>query len=81
MSVTQRTVDDDTVVSLDYSLRLDNGEVIDRSSGDEPLQFIQGYEEIIPGLENALYGMIVGEEKLPFSDRVVIQGALTQRRI
>ncbi len=64
MNATQRTVVDDTVVSLDYSLRLENGEEVDRSNGDEPLQFIQGNEEIIPGLENALYGMIVGEEKL-----------------
>ena len=64
MSVSQRTVADDTVVSLDYSLRLDSGEEIDRSSDDEPLQFIQGREQIIPGLENALYGMIVGDEKL-----------------
>lgn len=64
MSASQRTVDDDIVVTLDYSLRLDNGEEIDRSGGEEPLQFIQGREQIIPGLENALYGMIVGDEKL-----------------
>lgn len=64
MSVTQQTVVDDTVVSLDYSLRLDDGDEIDRSSGDEPLQFIQGHEQIIPGLENALYGMNIGDEKL-----------------
>lgn len=63
MSATQRTVAEDTVVSLDYSLRLESGEEIDSSSKDEPLQFIQGQEQIIPGLENALYGMVVGEEK------------------
>lgn len=63
MSATQRSVIDDTVVSLDYSLRLDSGEEIDSSSEGEPLQFIQGQEQIIPGLENALYGMVVGEEK------------------
>lgn len=63
MSATQRTVEDDTVVSLDYKLLLDSGEEIDSSSEDEPLQFIQGQEQIIPGLENALYGMVVGEEK------------------
>jgi FKBP-type peptidyl-prolyl cis-trans isomerase SlyD len=62
VSPTQRIVDD-TVVSLDYSLRLDSGEEIDRSRDDEPLQFIQGYEQIIPGLENELYGMVIGEEK------------------
>jgi FKBP-type peptidyl-prolyl cis-trans isomerase SlyD len=62
VSPTQRIVDD-TVVSLDYSLRLDSGEEIDRSRDDEPLQFIQGHEQIIPGLENELYGMVIGEEK------------------
>lgn len=57
------TVKDDLVVSLDYTLRLDDGEVIDSSAGEEPLHFLQGRGQIIPGLERALYGMAVGEEK------------------
>lgn len=59
------TVADELVVSLDYILRLDDGEVIDSSSADdgEPLVFLQGQGDIIPGLEQALYGMAVGEEK------------------
>jgi FKBP-type peptidyl-prolyl cis-trans isomerase SlyD len=56
-------VADDMVVSLDYTLRLDNGDVIDTSAGREPLQFVQGTGGIITGLEDALYGMSVGEEK------------------
>lgn len=56
-------VSDDLVVSLDYTLRLDDGEIIDSSAGEEPLQFLQGRGQIIPGLERALYGMSVGEEK------------------
>jgi len=56
-------VADDLVVSLDYTLQLDDGETIDTSEGDEPLEFIQGHGEIVPGLEQALYGMTVGEEK------------------
>ena len=51
------------VVSLDYSLRLDDGDVIDHSSDGEPLEFLQGSGQIISGLEQALYGMRVGEEK------------------
>lgn len=51
------------VVSLDYELRLDDGEVIDKSEGQDPLEFVQGRGQIIPGLESALYGMQVGEEK------------------
>ncbi len=58
------TVVDGVVVSLDYTLRLDSGEVVDTSAGREPLDFLQGAGQIIGGLENALYGMAVGDEKL-----------------
>jgi FKBP-type peptidyl-prolyl cis-trans isomerase SlyD len=54
---------DDLVVSLDYTLHLDDGEVIDTSQGEDPLEFLQGRGQIIPGLEQALYGMAVGDEK------------------
>jgi len=57
------TVSDDIVVTLDYTLRLDDGEVVDSSSGEEPLQFLQGRGQIIPGLERLLYGMAIGDEK------------------
>ena len=57
------TVSDDIVVTLDYTLRLDDGEVVDSSSGEEPLQFLQGRGQIIPGLERSLYGMAIGDEK------------------
>jgi FKBP-type peptidyl-prolyl cis-trans isomerase SlyD len=56
-------VADGMVVSLDYTLRLDDGQVIDSSDGGDALQFLQGQGQIIPGLEQALYGMRVGEEK------------------
>ncbi|MEI6290905.1 MAG: FKBP-type peptidyl-prolyl cis-trans isomerase, partial [Chloroflexota bacterium] len=56
------TVQDGQVVSMDYTLRVD-GEVIDSSEGTSPLQFIQGSGNIIPGLEQELYGMALGESK------------------
>lgn len=56
-------VKDDLVVSLDYTLRLDGGQIVDSSGGGEPLEFLQGRGSIIPGLERALYGMAVGAEK------------------
>jgi FKBP-type peptidyl-prolyl cis-trans isomerase SlyD len=58
----ETTVQDDFVVSLDYTLRV-AGEVLDTSVGEEPIQFIQGRGHIIPGLEKALYGMKSGDEK------------------
>jgi FKBP-type peptidyl-prolyl cis-trans isomerase SlyD len=50
------------VVSLDYNLIVDE-EVMESTSDAEVIQFIQGLGQIIPGLENALYGMKVGEKK------------------
>ena len=63
MTDTMLKVADGMVVSLDYTLRLDDGQVVDSSNGHEALQFLQGQCQIIPGLEQALYGMEVGEEK------------------
>jgi FKBP-type peptidyl-prolyl cis-trans isomerase SlyD len=55
-------VSDDIVVSLDYTLTVD-GEVVDSTEGDEPLEFLQGHQNIIPGLERELAGMKVGDSK------------------
>ncbi len=56
-------VSKDMVVGLEYTLRLDDGEVVDTSEGRGPLHFLQGHGHIIPGLEKELYGMGLGEEK------------------
>ena len=56
-------VEKDKVVSLDYTLTLDSGDVIDSSEGREPLQYLHGHGTLIPGLERELEGMEVGEEK------------------
>lgn len=58
-----RSVQDDLVISFDYTLRLDDGEVIDSSEGREPLQYLHGRGQIVPGLERELTGMGVGDEK------------------
>ena len=59
----ENKVGDDKVVSLHYTLTSDEGEVLDSSEGGQPLEFIQGQGQIIPGLEKELYDMEVGEEK------------------
>ncbi len=56
------TVQDGQVVSMEYSLHVD-GEMIDSSQGGEPLEFLQGAGNIIPGLEDELYGLEIGEAK------------------
>ncbi len=50
-------------VSIEYTLTLEDKSVIDSNVDAEPLSFVLGSHEIIPGLENALEGMRVGESK------------------
>jgi len=50
-----------SVVLIDYTLTNDQGNVIDTSSGREPLAYLQGHQNIIPGLESALEGKSAGD--------------------
>jgi FKBP-type peptidyl-prolyl cis-trans isomerase SlyD len=52
------TVDKDVVVTLDYHLEVEGQEV---DSG--PIQFLFGHGNIIPGLEDQIKGMAIGDEK------------------
>ena len=55
-------VQNDIVVSMEYTLHVD-GEQIDFSAGQDPLQFLVGYGNIISGLEREMMGMKVGDSK------------------
>ncbi|WP_299809332.1 peptidylprolyl isomerase [uncultured Roseibium sp.] len=50
-------------VRLHYKGTLDDGSVFDSSEGRDPLEFTVGTGQIIPGLERAIPGMKVGDEK------------------
>ncbi len=50
-------------VRLHYKGTLDDGSVFDSSEGREPLEFTVGSGQIIPGLDQAIPGMKVGDEK------------------
>ncbi|MFV8835611.1 peptidylprolyl isomerase [Aquisalimonas sp.] len=52
----------DKVVAIDYTLKDDDGSVLDTSEGKEPLAYLHGSGNIIPGLEKALEGKEEGEE-------------------
>lgn len=52
----------DTVVTLHYTLRNDAGKVIDTSQGHDPLEYLHGVGEIVPGLERALVGKQAGQK-------------------
>lgn len=53
-----------TVVSVEYTLRLDDKQLYESNVGDVPLIYTHGTHEIISGLEKGLEGMSVGETKL-----------------
>lgn len=48
-------------VSIEYTLRLDEGAVVDSNVGGEPLTYTHGRREIIPGLEDRLGGLNPGD--------------------
>ena len=57
-----KIVEDNLVVTLNYVLIVEE-EILESTDDGEPIVILQGAGEIIPGLENALYGMKVGDKK------------------
>jgi FKBP-type peptidyl-prolyl cis-trans isomerase SlyD len=53
---------DQKVVSLNYTVKDTEGQVVDSSEGAAPLVYLHGKGNIIPGLEAALVGKTSGEE-------------------
>lgn len=53
---------DQRAVLMHYTLTNDRGEVLDSSSGGEPLAYLHGNGNIIPGLEKALAGKKAGDK-------------------
>lgn len=56
-------IENNMVISLNYTLLLEGGEEIDRSEPGAPLEYLHGHANIIPGLENALTGHTIGDQK------------------
>lgn len=56
-------VENGNTVKVHYTGTFENGEVFDSSVGNEPISFTIGAKQVIPGFENALMGMSVGESK------------------
>jgi len=59
---TPTAVAENLVVTMDYKLFVD-GELYDSSEEEGPIAFLQGHQNIIPGLEKELYGLEIGASK------------------
>ncbi len=55
------TIAKDTAVKFNYTLKDDEGNVLDQSQEGQPLAYLHGHSNIIPGLEQQLEGKSAGE--------------------
>lgn len=56
-------IQNNAYVAMDYKLTNDAGELLDESAKGQPLGFVWGQQQIIPGLEAALEGLAAGDTK------------------
>src|SRR5579885_311660 len=62
MSETPMQIADRCVASFHYTLTNAKGEVLDSSAGHEPLAYLHGGGNIVPGLEKAMTGRSAGDK-------------------
>ncbi len=60
-SINLMKITKDCMVTLEYTLKDDEGTVLDSSENTEPLDYIHGYNFLIPGMEKALEGHEEGD--------------------
>lgn len=59
----ETVVADGVKVTLEYTLTLPDKTVADSNVGHDPISFVQGAKQILPGLEKELAGMKMGQKK------------------
>ncbi|MPW37575.1 peptidylprolyl isomerase [Vibrio sp. B1Z05] len=55
-------IDNNSVVSLAYQVKLEEGVVVDQAGVDAPLDYLHGHNNLVVGLEKALAGRAVGDK-------------------
>jgi len=53
----------ETVVAIEYTLKDDQGNIIDASGERGPMEYLHGAQNIIPGLEQGVEGLVAGDTK------------------
>jgi FKBP-type peptidyl-prolyl cis-trans isomerase SlyD len=61
--IMEARIQEGSLVSFDYTLLDQDGKVLESNKGKEPMSYMHGKGQIIPGLEKELSGMKVGEQK------------------
>jgi FKBP-type peptidyl-prolyl cis-trans isomerase SlyD len=59
--MTAMPIGSEKAVTISYTLKDDQGKILDTSEGHEPLTYLHGMGTIVPGLEKALEGKEVGD--------------------
>ncbi|HLU26152.1 MAG TPA: peptidylprolyl isomerase [Longimicrobiales bacterium] len=72
-----RQAQDGDVVSVHYTGRLEDGTIFDSSRDGEPIEFELGSGSVIPGIEDAIRGMEVGDTR---EVRLAPEAAYGERR-
>lgn len=55
------SIKNDMVVQFNYTLRDEQGEVLETNEGLEPIAYLHGHNNMMPGVEDAIAGKAVGE--------------------
>lgn len=49
-------VDKDCIITIHYTIKDSEGNIVDSSVNEEPLEYLHGHDMMLPGLEHALNG-------------------------
>ncbi|NKF51604.1 peptidylprolyl isomerase [Shewanella sp. WXL01] len=55
-------IEDDMVVQFHYTLKDEQGEVIESSVLQDPIAYLHGHDNMMPGVEDAIHGKNVGDK-------------------
>ncbi len=56
------SITENKVALIHYTLKNDDGATLDSSEGQEPLAYLHGHQNLVPGLEKELEGKTVGDK-------------------
>lgn len=63
MTEARYAIEANRFVSIEYTLRDEDGERLEECEGDQTLEYVHGYGMLVPGLESALRGLRAGDER------------------